>query len=237
MMETNPKPKKTYQRFHILHRMLHIVIIFNFTFLAITGFLLHFSEFGWARFLVSLMGGAGAAGWLHRFCAVFLYVGIVVHVLWLFYYKIVLNQNLFGPDSILPGKKDIGDLYQNLRYVFNKGTPPLFDRFSYLQKLDYWAVMLGMQSMGITGLMLCFPEFFASIFPGYFINIAGHFHFHEAVLAVMYIGIVHMSDTHLVPDIFPMEKTIFTGVIERDRFVEDHPEEWKRQQMIKDESA
>jgi len=237
VMETNPKPKKTYQRFHVLHRMLHIVIIFNFTFLAITGFLLHFSEFGWAGFLVSLMGGAGAAGWLHRFCAAFLYMGIMVHISWLFYYKIVLNQNLFGPGSILPGKKDIGDLYQNLRYVFNKGTPPLFDRFSYLQKLDYWAVMLGMQSMGITGLMLCFPEVFAGIFPGYFINIAGHFHFHEAVLAVMYIGIVHMSDTHLVPDIFPMEKTIFTGKIERDRFMEDHPEEWKRQQMIKDESA
>ncbi len=232
-METDQKYQETYQRFHVLHRLLHIVIIFNFTFLAITGFLLHFSAFGWVSSMVSLMGGAGALGWLHRVCAVFLYIGILVHVSWLFYYKIVLNQKLSGPDSILPGKKDIRDLYQNLRYVFNKGTPPLFDRFSYLQKVDYWAVMLGMQSMGITGLMKWFPEFFTGIFPGYFINIAAHFHFHEAVLAVMYIAVVHMSDTHLVPDIFPMEKTIFTGEIEKTRFMEDHPEEWKREQVIK----
>jgi len=231
-METNQTPKELFQRFHVLHRMLHIGIIVNFSFLAITGFLLHFSGFGWAKFLVSLMGGAGAAGWLHRVCAIFLYLGILVHLVWLVYYKVILKKTISGPDSLLPGKKDIRDLYQNLRYVFNKGTPPLFDRFSYLQKVDYWAVMLGMQSMGITGLLMWFPEFFAGLIPGYFINIAGHFHFHEAVLAVMYIGLVHMSDTHLVPDIFPMEKTIFTGKIEKIRFMEDHPEEWKRQQTL-----
>ncbi|NOX33016.1 MAG: hypothetical protein GXP56_04670 [Deltaproteobacteria bacterium] len=233
-MDTNSNPRKHYQRFHVLHRILHIIIIVNFTFLAITGFLLYFSGFGWAGFWVSVMGGAGILGRVHRFCAVFLYMGILTHVSWLFYYKIVLKQKLSGPDSILPGKKDIKDMYQNLRYVFNKGTPPLFDRYSYLQKVDYWAVMLGMQTMGITGLMMWFPEAFTGIFPGYFINIAAHFHFHEAVLAVMYIGLVHMSDTHLVPDIFPMEKTIFTGKIEKKRFMEDHPEEWKRQQMMKD---
>ena len=233
-METDVKPKQTFQRFHVLHRILHIVIIFNFTFLAITGFLLHFSGFGWARFIVSLIGGAGAAGWLHRFCAVFLYMGIVVHLVWLLYYKFVLKKNLTGPDSILPAKKDIKDLFQNLRYAFNKGIPPLFDRFTYLQKYDYWAELLGMQSMGLTGLILWYPEFFAGIFPGFFINIAGYFHFYEAVLAVLYIGVVHMSDTHLVPDIFPMEKSIFTGKIEKTRFMEDHPEEWKRQQMIKE---
>jgi cytochrome b subunit of formate dehydrogenase len=233
-METNSNSPETFQRFHVLHRMLHIVIIFNFTLLAITGFALYFSTVDWVRFLVSIMGGAGAAGWLHRFCAVFLYMGVLVHIFWLFYYKFVLHQTLFGPDSMLPGKKDFKDLYQNIRYAFNKGTPPLFDRFSYLQKYDYWAEMIGMQTMGITGLMLWYPDFFAGLFPGFFINIAGYLHFYEAVLAVMYIGVVHMADTHLVPDIFPLEKSIFTGKIEKKRFVEDHPEEWKRKQMIND---
>lgn len=225
---------ETYQRFHVLHRILHLIVIFNFTLLAVTGFLLHFSDFAVAGFLVRLLGGAAGAGWLHRFCAAFLYLGILIHVLWLFYYKLVLKQRLTGPDSVLPRKKDARDLAQNLRYIFNRGTPPRFDRYSYLQKVDYWAVMLGMQSMGITGLLMWFPETFAGIVPGYFINIAAHFHFHEAVLAVMYIGLVHMSDTHLVPDIFPMEKTIFTGRIEKRRFMEDHPEEWKRHHPVED---
>lgn len=234
MMEKNHNFKESFYRFPVLHRILHIVIIVNFTFLAITGFLLYFSQFPWAKFLVSAIGGAGVTGGLHRFCAVFLYLGIAVHIAWLFYFKLILKQTLSGPDSILPGAKDLKDMYQNLRYVFNKGTPPLFDRFSYLQKVDYWAVMIGMQSMGITGLIMWFPQFFTGIIPGYFINIAGHFHLHEAVLAVMYIGVVHMSDTHLAPDVFPMEKTIFTGEIEKERFMKDHPGEWKRQQIIKE---
>jgi cytochrome b subunit of formate dehydrogenase len=232
-MEKKNASTENYKRFHVLHRLLHIIIIFNFTLLALTGFVLHFSGAGWAKALVSLVGGAGVAGWLHRFCAVCLYLGILIHVAWLFYLKLILKKQLTGPDSILPGKKDLQDLVQNFRYFFNKGTPPLFDRYSYLQKVDYWAVMLGMQSMGITGLLMWFPEFFTGFLPGYFINVASHFHFHEAVLAVMYIGLVHMSDTHLVPDIFPLEKTIFTGRIEKKRFMEDHPEEWKRQQAIK----
>lgn len=227
-MESTPNQPQPHQRFHVLHRLLHIVIIVNFTGLVITGFSLSLSHYDWTRFVVSLVGGASAAGSLHRFFAVFLYLGIVIHFLWLFYYKTALKGNLTGPDSLLPRAKDFADLYQNLRYIFGKGTPPLFDRFSYLQKVDYWAVMLGMQSMGITGLLMWYPEFFSGILPGYWINVANHFHFHEAVLAVMYIGLVHMSDTHLLPEVFPLEKSIFTGKITADKLMKEHPEEWKR---------
>ncbi|MFK5953030.1 MAG: hypothetical protein QM498_08225 [Desulfobacterium sp.] len=227
-MEKTQRSIKTYQRFSVLHRLLHVTIIVNFTFLTITGFLLRFSSWEWARFLVSLMGGASSAGMLHRFSATFLYVGILIHLCWLFYYKFALKGQWFGPASLLPKVKDFNDLYQNLRYVFGKGKPPMFDRFSYLQKVDYWAVMFGMQSMGITGLVMWFPEYFSTIFPGYWVNIANHFHFHEAVLAVMYIGIVHMSDTHFLPEVFPMEKSIFNGKISEERFKQEHPEEWKR---------
>ncbi len=231
MMETNQTSVETYERFHVLHRILHIIIISNFTLLAITGFLLYFSGFGWAKLLASIIGGARAMGQVHRFCAVFLYIGVVIHILWLFYYKVVLKRKLSGPGTMLPNKKDFQDIIQNFKYIFNKDAPPSFDRFSYLQKVDYWAVMLGMQSMGITGLMMWFPEFFSRIFPGYFINIAAHFHLHEAVLAVMYIGLVHMSDTHLDPEVFPLQKTIFTGRIDKQRLIENHPKEWERLQQ------
>lgn len=233
-METNTNQRHVFQRFHVLHRLLHMVIIVNFTGLAISGFLLSLSHYSWTRFLVSIIGGASAAGSLHRFCAVFLYLGIVVHLLWLCYYKLALKGVLFGPASLFPNPKDLTDLYQNLRYIFGKGPPPLFDRFSYLQKVDYWAVMLGMQSMGITGLIMWFPEFFSTMVPGYMINVANHFHFHEAVLAVMYIGLVHMSDTHLLPEVFPMEKSIFNGKITKEKLMAEHPEEWKRINPLKD---
>jgi cytochrome b subunit of formate dehydrogenase len=100
--------------------------------------------------------------------------------------------------------------------------------------VDYWAVMLGMQSMGITGLLMWFPEYFSTILPGYFVNVANHFHFHEAILAVMYIGVVHMSDTHLLPEVFPLEKSIFNGKITKEKLAAEHPEEWKRINPLKD---
>lgn len=233
-METTQSATQTYQRFPVLHRLLHIIIIVNFSILAITGFLLRFSSWSPAAFLVSLMGGAASAGALHRFSAVFLYLGILVHVCWLLYYKLALKGQWFGPGSLFPKPRDFTDLYQNLRYVFGKGKPPLFDRYSYLQKVDYWAVMLGMQSMGITGLLMWFPEYFSTVLPGYWINVANHFHFHEAVLAVMYIAVVHMSDTHFLPEVFPMEKSIFNGKISEERFRKEHPEEWKRMKSAQD---
>lgn len=210
-MEKTQEKLETVQRFNVLHRLLHIVVIVNFIILAITGFLLSFAHTGLAQVLAAVLGGADGIGGIHRFCATFFYIGVVIHILWLVIYKLGLKGRLTGPDSMTPSRKDLTDIYQNLRYIFGRGTPPLFNRFSYLQKLDYWAVMLGMQSMGITGLIMWYPEFFTSFLPGYVVNIAAHFHFHEAVLAVLYIGFIHMTDTHLDPEVFPMEKSIFNG--------------------------
>lgn len=227
MMESKKNDDQTYQRFNVLHRLLHIVIVFNFSMLVITGFLLRFSAFEVAQTIALLIGGGPGLGALHRFSASFLYLGIMVHVLWLFYYKLVLKGSLVSPSSLAPRATDFKDLYQNIRYIFGKGRPPLFNRFSYLQKVDYWAIMLGMQSMGITGLIMWYPEYFSTFLPGYVINVANHFHFHEAVLAVMYIAIVHMFDTHLAPEVFPMETSIFTGKISLYRMQEEHPGELK----------
>ena len=151
-MEKRQEDSKNYQRFHVLHRLLHIIIIVNFTSLTITGFMLRLSHFEWVKALTALLGGVAVTGGIHRFCASFFYIGVIIHLIWLCYYKFILKGSLTGQDSLLPARKDLTDIYKNLRYIFGRGTPPLFDRFSYLQKVDYWAVMLGMQSMGITRL-------------------------------------------------------------------------------------
>jgi cytochrome b subunit of formate dehydrogenase len=227
MMEKNQAETEQYQRFCVLHRLLHLVVIVTFTLLALTGFALKYSAHGWAQWLVSMIGGADGAGYLHRISAAALYVCVMIHLLWLGYYKLVFKGKFSGPQSVLPGLQDFRDLYHNLRYIFGKGTPPLFNRFSYLEKVDYWAVLLGMQSMGITGLIMWYPEFFSTLVPGYFINIANELHFHEAILAVAYIGFVHMTSTHLDPEVFPMQKSIFNGMTTTEMLRRQHPKEWE----------
>ncbi len=216
-----------YRRFAVIHRILHISVMFCFTGLAITGFSIKFGTTWWSRVVLYITGGPTNILHVHRWLGAILYLTVITHLLWLFYYKFYMKGSLTGPQSIFPRISDVKDLFQNLRYFFGKGDPPHFNRFTYWEKLDYWAVMLGMQSMGITGLVLTYPESFARIFPGYYINIARVLHSHEAILAVLYIAVVHMAATHLYPDSFPLEKSIFTGRIPMERMLKDHPGELK----------
>jgi len=81
-----------------------------------------------------------------------------------------------------------------------------------MEKLDYWAVFIGMHTMGITGVMLWFPEFFTRVVPGFFINLAQVLHFYEAFAAVAIKFFIHIGMAHLRPSIYPADMSIFTGV-------------------------
>ena len=214
-------------RFSVLHRLLHLVVMIGFSGLAITGLSLGFSSTSLAQVFISLVGGSGGATWLHRFFAVMTYTCVVVHAFWFLYYKTALSGKLTGPLSIAPSIKDLKDLRQNIRYFFGRReVPPKFDKFTYMEKIDYWALFIGMNTMGITGLVLWFPEFFTRFIPGYFINIARVLHFFEAILAVAVKLFIHIGLAHLRPAVYPVDTSIFTGRTTREKIFAEHPGEW-----------
>ena len=71
----------------------------------------------------------------------------------------------------------------------------------------FWGVFI----IGSTGLTLWFPVFFTRFLPGAFINVATIIHSDEALLATGFIFTVHFFNTHLRPEKFPMDTTVFTG--------------------------
>ncbi|HAX97765.1 MAG TPA: hypothetical protein DCY12_02415 [Candidatus Atribacteria bacterium] len=237
MMSLGKENSGKYRRFVVYHRILHFIVIITFTLLSITGFTLYFSHLSWVRAIGMLFGNATGLAWIHRVSATIFYICVMLHILFLAYHKLVKKGRIFGPQSLFPSLKDFQDIYQNILYIFGKGAPAKYNRFSYLQKVDYWAVLLGMQSMGITGIIMWYPEYFASILPGFFVNIANELHFHEAILAVMYIGFVHMTDTHLTPESFPLEKSIFSGWITKEDFMLKHAGEWELKRAESESSA
>jgi cytochrome b subunit of formate dehydrogenase len=234
IMAENRVEEGTFWRFCVLHRFLHIVVMLGFAGLALTGFSLKFSGHGWAQAIVYLLGGAGNTGYLHRFCAVVTYGCVMVHVLWLVYYKVVLKGSLTGPQSLFPRIKDAKDLWQHIRYFFGRGSVPRFNRFSYWEKFDYLALFIGMNTMGITGVILWFPELFSTVIPGYFINLAQVLHLYEAIMAVALKFVVHILSTHLRPELFPLEKSIFSGKTTEEKMKKEHPGEWEMIQAVKD---
>ena len=137
----------------------------------------------------------------------------------------MLKGSITGPQSLFPKVQDIKDMFQHMGYFFGKRRTPRFNRFTYWEKFDYLALFLGMNTMGLTGLFLWFPEFFSTLLPGYFINLAQVLHLYEAILAVALKFVVHLISTHLRPEIFPVDKSIFNGKTTRERMMDEHPGE------------
>jgi cytochrome b subunit of formate dehydrogenase len=225
-----------FRRFSAFDIAIHFTMMVTFLGLVLTGIPLKFSHAPWASGLMHFLGGASIAGLIHRICAgiTFCYFGATLGYIFyfLFYKKLTGNPNpikrLFGPDSLCPRWKDIQDIIGTIRWFLNKGPKPQYDRWTYWEKFDFLAVFWGMFAIGLSGLMLWFPEYFAIFLPGWIFNIATIVHSDEALLASGFIFTVHLFNTHLRPSKFPIDTVIFTGKIPKYELVEERPEQYKR---------
>jgi formate dehydrogenase gamma subunit len=226
-MSVKDSQREVFWRFNVFHRFVHLVMMVTFIGLALTGLPLKYSNAFWAKGLVLFWGGVKAAGIFHRWFAGITFGYFFLHLLWILYYRLVLKGDLFGQDSMVPTRKDFRDLFQHLAYFGGRGEPPKFGRFTYWEKFDYWAVFWGIAFIGGSGLVLWFPELFSRFLPGVFLNIAYTIHSDEALLAMGFIFIVHLYNAHFRANVFPMDRSIFSGKIEAEEMKERHPLEWE----------
>jgi cytochrome b subunit of formate dehydrogenase len=222
------------RRFSGFDRTLHALVIFSFLGLVLTGLPLHFAHAPWARVLVGLVGGLEAAGLIHRFCALITFGYFFAHV-GAIGYRLLTSPDrkriLWGPDSMVPQPKDLRDIIGMFKWFLGRGPRPEFERFSYMEKFDYWAVFWGVAIIGSSGLLLWFPELFARLLPGWAFNVATIIHGDEALLAASFIFTIHFFNVHLRPEKFPIDTVIFTGRATADYMKEEHPLEYRRLQQ------
>ena len=204
------------RRFTSAQRWTHLFVIISFLSLAFTGMMLKFSGVAWAQFAANLLGGAKNAGVIHRTAAVITFGYFTFHLISLARFKhrrrLTLIQLIFGKDSLMFNKKDVKDFFGTIKWFWGRGPRPNYGRWTYWEKFDYLAVFWGVAIIGLSGLMLWFPEFFTKFVPGWAINVATIIHSDEALLAVGFIFTIHFFNTHLRPEAFPMDTAIFTGV-------------------------
>lgn len=225
--------KHEYFRFNLIHRLLHGAIIISFLGLTITGMPLKYSGSDWSIRLVRIVGGFEAAGVLHRICAIITFGYFVGHLIYLAYFFAVINKEpiskfIFGPNSMVPNLKDLRDIRDMFKWFLGLGPKPKFDRFTYWEKFDYWAVFWGMFMIGGSGLMLWFPTFFSKYVPGWLFNVATIIHSDEALLASGFIFIFHYIHTHIRGEKFPLDFVIFTGRLTEEELKEERPLEYQR---------
>jgi formate dehydrogenase subunit gamma len=213
------------RRFDIHQRIQHIMMFSSFIFLAITGLPMKFSDWAISQWWMGVWGGLDNLRGVHHVAAWIMIASCVYHISYLLVSMIVLKRPF--PTKMLPRVKDLKDFVQDVKYYVGlTNERPKFDRFSYREKFDYWAVGWGIVIMIGGGLILMFPVGAAKILPGWAIPFALVAHSDEAILAVGWILVVHMYFAHLSPLVFPMNKSIFTGKVPITRYREEYPLEY-----------
>ncbi len=223
-------PARHYFRFGLHNRLLHGVVILTFLGLVATGMPLKFSGTAWAARLARFLGGFEAAGYFHRLFAILLCAAFLIHVGEVAYRVLVRHETglLWGPTSMVPQPRDVVEMVRHFRWFLGLGPRPRFDRFTYWEKFDYWAVFWGMAIIGGSGFFLWFPTFFARLFPGWLFNVAFVIHSEEALLAALFIFFVHFFNSHFRPEKFPADLVIFTGRVTEEELRSERPAEYER---------
>lgn len=207
---------KMYERFHWTQRIAHAILFTSFTLLALTGLPQKYPLSDWGQFLVKTFGGIETTRLIHHVCAVILMFLTIYHLLDIGY-KILVRR---VPLTMLPGVKDIRDALQAFGY--NLGIVkerPQMGRYSFEEKMEYWALVWGIAIMGLTGFMMWNPIATTKILPGEIVPAAKAAHGGEALLAVAAIVIWHMYGVHIKR----FNKSMFTGKMSEEEMLHEHP--------------
>ena len=221
---------KYVKRFSAIWRLGHLLFAISLMVLTLTGMPLFYPEAPWAAWLMRTLGGPEVAGTIHRVSAV-VFAGVFFWHLGYIALRIWRNRRTFrwfGPNSLIPNWQDMKDIVAMFKWFVGKGPRPVFDRWTYWEKFDYWAPFWGVTIIGVSGLVMWLPTLTGSFLPGWVFNVAAIFHGEEAFLAVVFLFTVHFFNNHFRPDKFPLEVVMFTGTMSLDHFRREHALEYQR---------
>jgi cytochrome b subunit of formate dehydrogenase len=221
---------KHYQRFPAVWRIAHLSFALSLMTLTLTGMPLFFPDAAWAPVVINALGGPKVAGLIHRYAATVFGIIFLWHLAYVLF-KIGRdwkNFKIFGPHSMIPNWQDMKDIVAMFKWFIGKAPRPVFERWTYWEKFDYWAPFWGVTIIGVSGLMMWFPHVTAAYLPGWVFNVAMIFHGEEAILAVLFLFTVHFFNNHFRPDKFPLDTVMFTGAFTLEEFRHEHRVEYDR---------
>jgi cytochrome b subunit of formate dehydrogenase len=213
--------ERVYTRFLPGQRVQHGLLMAAFTTLAVTGLSQTFAGSGFGERAIALLGGVEAVRIGHRAAAVVLMVTGCWHLLAGAHHVFVLRR----PLAILPGVVDLRDFWQTVRYNFGRAAErPRMGRFTFEEKVEYWALLWGTGLMVVTGFMLWNPIATTKFLHGQWIPAAKVVHGGEAVLAVLAVLVWHGYGVHLRH----FNRSMFTGTMTESEMRREHPLELER---------
>jgi cytochrome b subunit of formate dehydrogenase len=207
-------------------RVQHGALAISFIVLVITGFMLRFPDSWWVQGLRSLSSSAfEARSLIHRIAAVVMTLASVYHL----YYVIFTARGRQLVKDLWFRLKDARDVLDMLKY--NLGLTPVkpkLDRFSYIEKAEYWALIWGTIVMAGTGFAMWLDNSFMNLFGKLGYDVARSIHYYEAILATLAIIVWHFYFVMFNPDSYPLNTAFWTGKLSHREMEEEHPLELER---------
>ncbi len=202
------KPAAMEKRMYCAERIQHGLLIVSFMTLVWTGFALRYPDKFWAYPLVMWEGSWPVRGIVHRIAGVVMIATSIVHVI-----TLIANHKLREHWlHLIPRRNDVREAVAGFAYnVGLRRTSPRISSHSYIEKVEYWAVVWGTVMMGATGVLLWADNFVLSYFPKGLLDVAGVFHYYEAVLAALAILVWHFYSVIFDPNVYPMNLAWLTG--------------------------
>ncbi|MGE5399090.1 MAG: cytochrome c3 family protein [Ignavibacteriales bacterium] len=226
-IEELKKSGKVYLRMSLNERIQHFIMLSSFITLVLTGFVLKYPDSWWASLLRAIIGPAAfdIRGLTHRVMGISM---IAISLYHLYYLMFTRNGRRLFMD-FLPKLQDAKDVIVNVKYLLGiSQVKPKFDRFSYMEKAEYWALIWGVIVMSATGLMLMFNNFFLSIAPKILLDLATLVHLYEAWLATLAIIVWHFYYVIFNPEVYPLNTAFIKGTLSEEEMKHEHPLELER---------
>jgi len=247
-MDKSPliQDEEIFLRMNLTERIQHWLLITTFFPLIVTGLPLFFYEFEFFKWLFPTERSFSIRGIVHRFAAVVMIGNLAWHLL----YVALTRRGRANFKEMIPRRKDVRDAVQLFGYnvgvtrffcrrgLFRKffqahpfwlfENPPLYGRYNFIEKFEYWALGWGSAVMIFTGFFMWQVELSLRLFPLWVHNIFIIVHGYEAILAFLSIIIWHMYNVHLNPEVFPMSKVWLNGRITGKELRLLHPLEYQK---------
>ncbi len=214
-------------RFDIHQIIQHALLMVSFILLVMTGVPQKFHDWSISQWWIGVWGGIEAVRSVHHFAAWVIISVCVYHLLYLGYTTLILKRPF--PIKMIPSSEDFTKFFQEMGYFLGlRKEKPKWDRFNWREKFDYWAIFWGMPVMAGSGLILMYPVLATKFLPGWIVPTALVAHSDEAMLALIWIFLVHTFFNHFTPGVFPINTSMFTGKVPKERYHREHTLEYER---------
>ena len=201
------------KRFSTSQKIAHFLISLSILMLLITGLPITFKSLKW---VIDVFGGPQNTMLLHRFFALVLLASIV------YFGVYFILERLSGKGEKILSTDLIKNSIKDLLWALNLSKErPKFGKYDWIMVADIIGVPILVIIIGISGIFMWIPHLFVASNPALFFA----FRTIHAFFAIFFLLFVfaHAGILHLTPGNFPMNMSIFTGLIEDRKAKVEHP--------------